>query len=125
MRQQTSRLPILHELRPAGFRHLFVNRDRVRFQDLPAAETEFLRTVELILRRSETHQVDIPVARRAAHCVKVLAVVHVLVVRGEPALRVVHDVGPPNDVTVELVDVSRIVVLCHVEHVHSYRCFIL
>ena len=110
--QQTPRFPVSHQSEPTRLCHLLVDGDRVGIQRVPP-KFYLLGIMELGLSSSETHHIEFFVSCCLADCVKIFIVVHVLERGGESALRVVHDVCLASHVATELVNISRIVVLCH------------
>ena len=113
MSQETPRLTIAHQSKPAGFGHLLVDGDWVWIQSFPS-KSRMAVVVELFLRRPETLHVKLFIACGCANSIEILVVVHVLVRGWKPALGVIDRVCLAIDVAMELIDVGSIVVFCNV-----------
>ena len=120
MSKKATRFAIFLNILAAGSRHSV--EDTFRIWVASSAKGNLVLVVGIHLSRSETHQLQLFVSKISAHSLMSLVIVHILIHRREPTFGVVHDDVLLKGALVELIDVTSVEMMCHVEHYSFLLC---
>ena len=118
--KKATRFAIFLNILAAGSRHSV--EDTFRIWVASSAKGNLVLVVGIHLSRSETHQLQLFVGKISAHSLMSLVIVHILIHRREPTFGVVHDDVLLKGALVELIDVTSVEMMCHVEHYSFLLC---
>ena len=118
--KKATRFAIFLNVLAAGSRHSV--EDTFRIWVASSAKSNLVLVVGIHLSRSETHQLQLFVGKISSHSLVSLAIVHILIHRREPTFGVVHDDVLLKGALVELIDVTSVEMMCHVEHYSFLLC---
>ena len=118
--KKATRFAIFLNVLAAGSRHSV--KDTFRIWVASSAKGNLVLVVGIHLSRSETHQLQLFVGKISAHSFMSLVIVHILIHRREPTFGVVHDDVLLKGALVELIDITGVEMMCHVEHYSFLLC---